>query len=64
MSGEMGQVGMQLPPEVLNELSHRASHVGDQRVTRVLHMSDKNYTAPTPPVCISQRGIVVRRGAT
>src|SRR3981081_4196136 len=32
---------MQLPPEVLDELSHRAFHVGNQRVTRVLHIRIK-----------------------
>src|SRR5260370_931694 len=66
MSGEMGEVGMQLPPEVLNELSHRTSHVGDQRVTRVLHIRNKNYSA-TPPVCVttghSLRRVECRRSA-
>src|ERR1700716_1612977 len=44
MRHQMRQGGMQLPPEVLHELSHRTRDVGYQRVTRVLHIRIKIIT--------------------
>src|SRR3979411_2432528 len=44
MRHQMGQIGMQLPPEILHELAHRTRDVGYQRVTRVLHIRIKIIT--------------------
>jgi hypothetical protein len=44
MGGHLGQGGVQLPPEILDELPHRTLYICHQRVTRVLH-PDKNYSA-------------------
>src|SRR5579859_7587579 len=41
MGGEVGKVGMKLPPQVLDELSCRAFDVSDQGVTPRLHISTK-----------------------
>src|ERR1700693_5859081 len=41
VGSEMRQVGMQLPPEVLHELSHRTSHIRYQRIPRALHIQQK-----------------------
>src|SRR5258708_5363418 len=44
MRRQMRQIGMQLPPQVLHELSHRTRDVSYQRVTRVLHIRIKIIT--------------------
>ena len=37
MGGNLREVGMQLPPEILHELSWRTFHIRHQRVTGFLH---------------------------
>jgi hypothetical protein len=35
---EMGESGMQLAPEILDELSHWTSYIGDQGIPQTLHI--------------------------
>ena len=41
VGSEMGQRGMQFPPEVLDELSHWTFDVRDQRIPRARHIQEK-----------------------
>jgi hypothetical protein len=43
MSGQMGQIGVQLLPEVLNKFPYGIPYIGHQGITGTLHVNDKLY---------------------
>jgi hypothetical protein len=43
VSGQMGQIGMQFFPEILNKLPDGIPHVGHQGITGILHVNQKLY---------------------
>jgi len=43
MGGQMGQIGMQFLPEVLDKFPDSIPHVGHQGITGILHVNPKLY---------------------